>query len=464
MTDDRLFPATVMPDRDWWYTLWPDPEAVLRTIGIASGMEVVDLCCGDGHFTKPMCRLVHPGKTWALDLDAKLLAEAAQACQDWPGFVPVRADARELRRYVSGRVDFVFIANTFHGVPDKTALSTAVYAALKPGGRFAIINWHRLPREETPVLGQPRGPDTSLRMEPDEVRSQVESAGFRLEKVVDVGPYHYGAVFLKPIETWRVGEAQLSTCDKNGAMQSRREQIQALYTELAETPDKDFGWGKGKENARSLGYADEWLRTMPDVVWESAAAVGNPFSVSPIQKGQTVIDLGCGAGADACVAALLVGAEGRVTGIDCTPAMVGKARRNAAASGFANLEFYEADMTSLPVADMSADIVISNGAINLSADKERVLAEAYRILRPGGRLQIADMVKDPSVGEGACCSGDESWADCVSGTLDPETFMGLMEQAGFSNVRLIAYTGYRTARQTVGALFFGKKAGKTAEA
>jgi arsenite methyltransferase len=256
----------------------------------------------------------------------------------------------------------------------------------------------------------------------------------------------------------------LSTCDKSGEEQSQLEQIQALYTELAETPNKDFGWGKGKENARLLGYADEWLRTIPDVVWESAAAVGNPFAVSPIQKGQTVIDLGCGAGADACVAALLVGAEGCVIGIDCTAAMVSKARRNAVVSGFANLEFYEADMTSLPVADAYAHVVLSNGAINLSADKEQVLAEAYRILRTGGRLQIADMVKDPSADKGACCSGYESWADCVSGTLDPDAFLMLMAQAGFSNVSLIAYTGYRTARQTVGALFFGEKAKKTAEA
>ena len=254
----------------------------------------------------------------------------------------------------------------------------------------------------------------------------------------------------------------MSTCDKNGAEKSHLGQVQALYTALAETPDKDFGWGKGRENARSLGYANEWLRRIPDVVWESAAAVGNPFSVGPIENGQTVVDLGCGAGADTCVAALLVGDTGRVIGIDCTPAMTNKARGNAVASGFKNLEFHEADMSSLPVADACADIVISNGAINLSADKERVLAEAYRILRPGGRLQVADMVKDPSAGEAACYPGDESWADCVSGTLEPNNFMTLVEQAGFSSVRLIEYTGYRTARHTVGALFLGKKTEKTA--
>ena len=185
--------------------------------------------------------------------------------------------------------------------------------------------------------------------------------------------------------------------------------------------------------------------------------MGNPFSVSPIGTGQTVIDLGCGAGADACVAGLLVGAQGRVVGLDFTLAMVSKARRNAAVSGFTNLEFHQADMTCLPVADAYADVVISNGAINLSTDKERLLAEAYRILRPGGQLQIADMVKDPSAGEGACCSSVESWADCVSGTLDPNTFMILMEQVGFSNVSLIAYTGYRTAKHTQGAIFHGQK-------
>ena len=255
----------------------------------------------------------------------------------------------------------------------------------------------------------------------------------------------------------------MSTCDKNSAKHSQLEQIQALYTELAEAPNKDFGWGKGKENARSLGYADEWLSTIPDVVWESAAGVGNPFSVSPVQKGQTVIDLGCGAGADACVAALLVGAEGRVIGIDYTPAMISKARGNAMVSGFENLEFYEADMTSLPVANAYADVVISNGAINISADKERVLAEAYRILRPSGRLQIADMVRDTSAGDAACCANKESWADCVSGTLAPETFMRLIEQAGFSNVGLVAYTGYRTAPHTVGALFRAEKANETVE-
>ena len=197
MSNERLFPATIMPDSDWWHALWPDPENVLRTVGIEPGMQVVDLCCGDGHFTKPMCQSTSSGKTWALDLDAELLAEAKNACRGNPNFIAVQGDARELPHLIAEPIDFVFIANTFHGVPDKAALSKAVWTVLKVGGRFAIINWHRLPREQTTVLDQPRGPDESLRMEPGDVRASVEPVGFELEKVVDVSPYHYAAVFIK---------------------------------------------------------------------------------------------------------------------------------------------------------------------------------------------------------------------------------------------------------------------------
>jgi len=109
----------------------------------------------------------------------------------------VLADARDLPRQVGTPVDFVFIANTFHGVPDKGRLAKAVYNALKSDGHFAAINWYRRSREETRILDQPRGPDKALRMEPEGVRQVVEPAGFIREKVVAVDPYHYGAVFVK---------------------------------------------------------------------------------------------------------------------------------------------------------------------------------------------------------------------------------------------------------------------------
>lgn len=200
MNDERLFPATLMPDEDWWHALWPDPEGVLQAVGIEPGMQVVDLCCGDGHFTRPMCERVRTGKVWALDLDAELLARAEERCAQHPNFQSVAGDARDLPAHITAPVDFVFIANTFHGVPDKVSLSKAVHAVLKEDGHFAIINWYHRPRETTTVLDQPRGPDTELRMDPEAVQVVVEPAGFVLEKVVDVGPYHYAAVFMKTTE------------------------------------------------------------------------------------------------------------------------------------------------------------------------------------------------------------------------------------------------------------------------
>lgn len=197
MTDKTLFPATRMPDKDWWHALWPDPKSVLQSVGIQPDMEVVDLCCGDGHFTKPMCELTESGKVWALDMDKELLTEAEQLCQNHNNFQSILGDARELHKAIGHEVDFVFIANTFHGVPDKTSLSKAVFEVLKPGGKFAIVNWYPKPREETIVLDQPRGPDTKLRMSPEEVQSFVEPAGLKLEKVVDVGSYHYASIFSK---------------------------------------------------------------------------------------------------------------------------------------------------------------------------------------------------------------------------------------------------------------------------
>ncbi len=192
-----LFLATQMPDRDWWQALWADPEDVLRAVGVEAGMQVVDLCCGDGHFTAPMCKRVHPGAVYALDLDADLLSQAGRACRDHENFHAILGDASELAILLPDPVDFVFIANTFHGVPDKTRLSESVCEVLKPGGRFAIVNWHSRPREETVVLGKPRGPRAELRMTPEDVRQAVEPAGYKLERLVEVGPCHYGAVFIR---------------------------------------------------------------------------------------------------------------------------------------------------------------------------------------------------------------------------------------------------------------------------
>lgn len=232
--------------------------------------------------------------------------------------------------------------------------------------------------------------------------------------------------------------------------------VQALYTELALHPNRDFGWGKGKENARRLGYERSWLDRLPHPVWESAAAVGNPFGLGTIDAGETVIDLGCGAGADLCIAALLVGNDGWALGVDITSAMVSKAKQNVALAGLGNAEVYQADFASLPFGDACADVLISNGSINLSSHKPCVFKEAFRILRPGGRFQFADMVKHDTAEptDGASCA---SWADCVAGTLEPEQYLQMLKAAGFEEAKFVSFTGYRTAATTMGATFRASK-------
>ncbi|KFB73505.1 MAG: Demethylmenaquinone methyltransferase [Candidatus Accumulibacter phosphatis] len=194
---DRLFPATAMPDRDWWHALWPDPDGFARALRIECGMTVVDLGCGYGYFTAAIARQVGPGRVIGFDLDPAMLEQAQAACNGLSNCEWLLGDAMELSRLLGAPADYVLIANTFHGTPDKTGLAREVAAALKPDGRFAIVNWHPLPREETTVLDQPRGPKTDMRMSLEQTCAVVEPAGFKLETQVNLPPYHYGAIFLR---------------------------------------------------------------------------------------------------------------------------------------------------------------------------------------------------------------------------------------------------------------------------
>ncbi|MBC8159311.1 MAG: class I SAM-dependent methyltransferase [Alphaproteobacteria bacterium] len=189
-----------MPDADWWIALWPDPTDTLRQVGIGGGMTVIDLCCGDGYFTAPMIRLIgDAGHVYAVDLDPEMLTQAKAAVEDERACTWIEADARSLAGQIPNPVDYVLIANTFHGIPDQPAFCEGVARALRPGGRFAIINWHKRPRVETPVLNKPRGPASDMRMTPADTEAVVIPAGFALEKTVELAPYHYGAVFKKTL-------------------------------------------------------------------------------------------------------------------------------------------------------------------------------------------------------------------------------------------------------------------------
>ncbi|HUW97569.1 MAG TPA: methyltransferase domain-containing protein [Acidiferrobacter sp.] len=194
---DRLFPATAMPDADWWHALWPDPDAVVRSLQIGPAMRAVDLGCGDGYFTAAIARCVPRGRVIGLDLDPVMLKAAQAACASFAHCDWQLGDAMEVGHLTLGPVDYVFMANTFHGVPDKTQLARAVAAILSPEGRFVIVNWYPAAREETQVLGKPRGPRTELRLSPGATQEVVEAGGFVREALVPLPPYHYGLIFHK---------------------------------------------------------------------------------------------------------------------------------------------------------------------------------------------------------------------------------------------------------------------------
>jgi arsenite methyltransferase len=180
-----------------------------------------------------------------------------------------------------------------------------------------------------------------------------------------------------------------------------RAAIREEYAEVAAHPDKGFHFHTGRPLARILGYDDAWLTNIPEGAVQSFAGTGNPFRLGELRPEERVVDVGCGAGIDSLIAARMVGDGGSVIGVDMTPAMLAKARQHAAEAGVRNVAFREGFGEALPVPDGWADVVISNGVLNLMPDKSAALAEMARVLAPGGRLQIADILVDIPVPQDA---------------------------------------------------------------
>ena len=190
-----FFEGTEMPTAGWWEALWPDPAGVLAAVGIKPGMEVIDLCSGDGWFTLQIAKIAR--HVTAIDIDPALLEVARHRLND-SGAANcdfVAGDAYELTTLAPRPADFVFMANAFHGVPDQPRLAHVVHKTLQPGGRFAVVNWHRRPREETTILGEPRGPKTELRMSPGQTIRSVEAGRLVFAELVELPPYHYAVIF-----------------------------------------------------------------------------------------------------------------------------------------------------------------------------------------------------------------------------------------------------------------------------
>lgn len=180
-----------------------------------------------------------------------------------------------------------------------------------------------------------------------------------------------------------------------------RAAIREEYALVATEPGRGFHFHTGRPLARLLGYDDAWLDGIPEASVASLAGTGNPFAMGLPRAGDHVVDIGCGAGLDSLIAARMVGAQGAVVGVDMTPEMLARARRSAGEAAIGNVEFRHGMAEALPVPDAWADVVISNGVLNLFPDKLAGLAEMARVLKRGGRLQVGDILVERSVGDGA---------------------------------------------------------------
>jgi SAM-dependent methyltransferase len=214
-----------------------------------------------------------------------------------------------------------------------------------------------------------------------------------------------------------------------------RASVREKYRDVALHPDGDFHFHTGRPLAALLGYDRELVAALPDRAVESFAGVANPFSLRALGPGDRVVEVGSGGGFDSIVAAHLVGPDGRVVGVDMTPEMLAKSQETARLLGLDHVVFREGLAEELPVQDEWADVVISNGVLNLVADKGQAFAEICRILRPGGHLQFADIAVGRAVPAQAVCNID-LWTDCIAGGLSCDGWQEIVRDAGFDEVEV----------------------------
>lgn len=192
--------------------------------------------------------------------------------------------------------------------------------------------------------------------------------------------------------------------------------------------------------SRKIGYGDEELEAVPEGA-NLGLGCGNPVALASIEEGETVLDLGSGAGFDCFIAASKVGSTGKVIGMDMTPEMVEKARHNARRGGFENVEFHLGEIESLPLSESQVDVVISNCVINLSPDKQKVFQEAFRVLKPGGRLMVSDMVLLKELPE-VIRKSMEAYVGCIAGAIMKDEYLAAIEAAGFREIMVLGEDTY----------------------
>ncbi|MFL5620749.1 MAG: methyltransferase domain-containing protein [Gemmatimonadaceae bacterium] len=234
--------------------------------------------------------------------------------------------------------------------------------------------------------------------------------------------------------------------------------VRGMYTDVATNPGKAFHFPTGRPACEFVGYPASVLASIPEAAVESFAGVGYPFAADVIRAGDTVLDVGSGSGTDVLIASQLVGARGKVFALDMTEAMRAKLRSNVSAAGAANVEVLDGNAEELPLPDASVDVVTSNGVLNLVPDKAAAIREIARVLKPDGRVQLADIVVG-TLPSDSCRAQPDLWAECIVGATREEDYISMLRDAGFRMVdvlqRLDYFAGSGSAETRKVAASFG---------
>ncbi len=282
-------------------------------------------------------------------------------------------------------------------------------------------------------------------------RLEVLSKGELLERKA----FGFGATFwtvkvnkkrkIQSLTMEELNASHVSEPTKNGSEPEVGEVItnavKNLYTEVATNPNKAYHFPLGRKAARFVGYPKTELDNIPETAVESFAGVGYPHATNAIQKGDTVLDIGSGSGTDVLVSSLRTGPQGNVIGLDITDAMIEKARKNIAKMEANNVRILKGGAEKIPLENSSVDVVTSNGVLNLVPDKKKAFQEIYRVLKPGGRIQIADIVVQKDV-QKACGLIPQLWADCIGGASVEDEYLRLINDSGFKELKVINRLDY----------------------
>jgi ubiquinone/menaquinone biosynthesis C-methylase UbiE len=422
-------------------------ETAIHKAYLRPEMEVADVGAGTGYLAAGLAPLVK--QVYVLDGSAEMLYQARQNLGEFNNLIFQIAEGDSLPLPDSS-LDAVFANMYLHHIPDPLQAIREMTRLLKPGGRLVITDMDAHPytwlKEEMADVWQG--------FERSQMRAWFEAAGL-VNTILD----STGEVCSSKSQTASISDpdgrrAEIGVFVAVGAQRvhGARESVEAQYGSAAInnsgccSPDNasdsnaccggnssDFISLSSLEVAINPNYSILEAQSVPSEAATLALGCGNPTAMARIQTGETVLDIGSGAGMDAFLAARQVGPTGKVIGVDMTPAMLERARRAAAQAGLGQVEFRQGQAEALPVDDNTVDIIISNCVINLTEDKGLVFREAYRVLKPGGRLEVSDVVTDQSF-PASLRANPEQWSGCVFGALPEQEYLDLVAQAGFREV------------------------------